>query len=150
MNLPVQDGRIDGKSWLQSVSRGYGSNVESEEDGIRVGRLGSELLRSVTSAGQVMLKISGTSVPGQETLRLAGRLGGEWVGELKKACELARAEHGHVALDFGDVMFVDRAGAALIRSLMAEGISVINCSPFITEQLKQLSPGKDGGSGDSE
>jgi ABC-type transporter Mla MlaB component len=149
VNLPVQHGRIDGKNWLQSVSRGYGSSVESEEDEIRVGRLGNELLRSVSTAGQVMLKISGTSVPGKATLRLAGRLGGEWVGELKKAYELARAEHGHVALDFGDVIFVDRAGAALIRSLVAEGISLINCSPFITEQLKQPSPEKDGGSGNS-
>ena len=97
-----------------------------------------------------MLKISGTSVPGKATLRLAGRLGGEWVGELKKACELARAEHRHVAVDLADVMFIDRAGAALIRSLVNQGISLINCSPFITEQLKQPLQGKDGGSGDSE
>ena len=149
MNLPVQHGRIDGKNWLQSVSRGYGSKVETEEDEIRVDRLRNDLLRSVTSAGQVMLKISGTSVQGQAMLRLAGRLSGEWVGELKKACELARAEYGHVALDLGDVMFIDRAGAALIRSLLAEGISLINCSPFITEQLKLPSSGKDRGSGNA-
>jgi hypothetical protein len=148
VNLPVRHGRIDGKNWLHAVSRGYGSNVESEEDEIWLSRLGSELLTAVTRAGQVMLKISGTSVPGQATLRLAGRLGGEWVGELKKACEFARAEHGRVALDFGDVMFVDRAGAALIRSLVNEGIFLINCSPFITEQLKQPSPEKDAGSDD--
>ncbi len=135
-------GRIDGKNWLQSVSRGYGSHVETEESQIRVGRVGSKLLTVVTSAGQVMLKISWISAPGQGTLRLAGRLGGEWVGELKKACELARAEQGHVALDFSDVLFVDRAGAALVRSLVAEGLSLMNCSPFITEQLKQPSPEK--------
>ena len=144
----MRQDRIDGKNWLHSVSRGYGSHVEAEEDEIWLGRLGSQLLTAVTSAGQVMLKISGTSVPGQATLRLAGRLGGEWVDELKKACELARAEHGRVALDFGDVMFVDRAGAALIRRLVNEGIFLLNCSPFITEQLKQLSPEKDAASGD--
>ena len=141
-------GRLDGKSWLQSVSRGYGSPVEAEEHEIRAGQRGSEFI-AVTNAGQVMLKISGASAPGQGTLRLAGRLGGEWVGELKKACELARAEHGHVALDFSDVMFVDHAGAALIRSLVIEGVSLINCSPFITEQLKQPSSGKDRGSGNA-
>jgi anti-anti-sigma regulatory factor len=84
-----------------------------------------------------MLKISGSSVPGQATLQLAGRLGGEWVDELKRACGLARAEHGYVVLDFADVVFVDRAGAALIRNLVDEGMALINCSPFITEQLKQ-------------
>ncbi|MBV8865839.1 MAG: hypothetical protein JO210_10640 [Acidobacteriaceae bacterium] len=84
-----------------------------------------------------MLKISGSSLPGQTTLQLAGRLAGEWVGELKRACEIARAEQGHVILDFVDVVFVDRTGAALIRSLLNEGMSLINCSPFIAEQLKQ-------------
>ncbi|MBV8478550.1 MAG: hypothetical protein JOZ36_17970 [Acidobacteria bacterium] len=142
----MQGSGIDGKNWLQSVSRGYGRHVESEENEIRVGRPRDELLRAVTSAGQVMLKISGTSVPGRATLRLAGRLGGEWVGELKKACELARAEHGHVFLDFADVLFVDRTGVALIRGLVNEGISLINCSPFITEQLKQPPQESDGGS----
>ena len=88
----------------------------------------------------MMLKISGSLLAGQATLQLAGRLAGEWVGELKRACSLARAEHGHVTLDFADVVFVDRSGAALVQSLLHEGISLMNCSPFITEQLKQASP----------
>jgi anti-anti-sigma regulatory factor len=112
------------------------STLKNKEEGIRVGRLGSESLSAVTSTGQVMLKISGASVPGQATLRLAGRLGGEWVEELKKACRLARTGHEHVILDFADVIFVDRAGAALIRSLLHQGIVLRNCSPFVTEQLK--------------
>jgi anti-anti-sigma regulatory factor len=96
-----------------------------------------------------MLKISGFSVAGQATLQLAGRLAGEWVGELKRACGLARSEHGHVILDFADVVFVDRRGAALVQSLLHQGMSLINCSPFITEQLKQPSPDKDVESGRS-
>ena len=90
-----------------------------------------------------MLKISRSSVPRQVTLRLAGRLAGEWVGELKRECAVMHAEHGHVVLDFADVIFVDRAGSTLVRSLLDEGISLINCSSFITEQLKQSSPAKD-------
>ncbi len=85
---------------------------------------------------RVMLKISGSSAPGQATLQLAGRVAGEWVGELARACGMARAEHGHVILDLADVIFVDRTGAALIRNLMDEGMSLINCSGFIKEQLK--------------
>lgn len=86
-----------------------------------------------------MLKISGSAVPGQATLRLAGSLAGDWVGELKRECTIAHAEHGHVILDFADVVFVDRAGIALVCSLLDGGISLSNCSPFITEQLKQSS-----------
>lgn len=143
----MQRDRIDGKNWLHFVSRGYGNQFDSGESEIRVSRLGNEFLRAATSAGRVMLKISGTSVPGQATLRLAGRLGGEWVDELKAECELARAEHGQVLLDFADVVFVDRTGVALIRGLVNEGISLINCSPFIAEQLKRPLQESDGGSG---
>ena len=96
-----------------------------------------------------MLKISGFSVAGQATLQLAGRLAGDWVGELKTACGLARAEHRHVILDFADVVFVDRAGAALVQSFLHQGMSLINCSPFVTEQLKQVPPNKDVESGKS-
>lgn len=90
-----------------------------------------------------MLKISGSAVPGQAILRLAGSLAGDWVGELKRECRMAYAEHGQVILDFADVVFVDRAGAALVRSFLDGGISLINCSPFITEQLKQSAREKD-------
>lgn len=91
-----------------------------------------------------MLKISGCSVAGEATLQLAGRLAGEWVGELNRACALALAEHERVILDFADVVFVDRTGAALIGQLVKEGVALINCSSFITEQLKQSSTRKDG------
>ncbi len=92
-----------------------------------------------------MLKICGSSVRGKATLRLAGSLAGEWVAELKRACALARVEHRQVILDFTDVVFVDRGGVALIRRLRNEGISLTNYSPFIGEQLKQISTGKDAG-----
>ncbi|MBV9484235.1 MAG: hypothetical protein JO249_26305 [Acidobacteria bacterium] len=88
-------------------------------------------------------------MPGQATLQLAGRVAGEWVGELEKACGMARAKHARVVLDFADVIFVDRAGAALIRSLMKEGMSLVNCSVFIKEQLKQPLPDKNFESGKS-
>ena len=85
-----------------------------------------------------MLKITCSSEAQQVTLYLAGRVTGEWVGELKNACERARAEYGRVLLDFADVVFVDLAGAALIHGLVRNGISLANCSPFINEQLKQF------------
>ncbi len=84
-----------------------------------------------------MLKISESSKPGEATLQLAGRVAGQWVQELKAAYEVARTGYGCVVLDFADVTFVDRAGAVLIRGLLREGILLINCSPFVIEQLKE-------------
>jgi anti-anti-sigma regulatory factor len=67
---------------------------------------------------------------------------------LKKACEAARAEQRNVVLDFTDVVFVDRAGATLIRKLMDVGLLLSNCSPFVSEQLKQ--PLSEKGAANSE
>jgi ABC-type transporter Mla MlaB component len=83
-----------------------------------------------------LLKISEFSAPGRATLQLAGRLAGEWVAELKTASNSARARHEQLTLDFSGVVFVDRDGAALVRSLLAQGVTLINSSPFIAEQLK--------------
>jgi hypothetical protein len=46
-------------------------------------------------------------------------------------------------------VFVDRTGAALVQSLLHQGMSMINCSPFVTEQLKQVPPNKDVENGKS-
>lgn len=97
-----------------------------------------------------MLKISESSELGGAKLRLAGRVAGEWVCELKTVCETARSKCGALILDFGDVTYVDRAGATLIRGLRRQGISLINCSPFIREQLKQSCPDEGIESGTSE
>jgi anti-anti-sigma regulatory factor len=83
-----------------------------------------------------MLKISEFSVEGRATLQLAGRLAGKWVTELKRATDSARAAHERLTLDFSGVVFVDRDGAILVRGLVAQGVALINCSPFIAEQLK--------------
>jgi ABC-type transporter Mla MlaB component len=39
-------------------------------------------------------------------------------------------------LDLAGVTFVDAAGVALFRELVAEGALVTSCSPFIAEQLR--------------
>jgi hypothetical protein len=73
------------------------------------------------------------------TLRLEGRIVGPWVDELRRACQEVRARGATLTLDAGDVAFVERRGARLLRDLMDQGVAVVNCPAFVCEQLKALS-----------
>ena len=70
------------------------------------------------------------------TLRLEGSIAGPWVAELRAACKAVMAEGRGLKLDLGDVSFVDADGVALLGGLQSRGVSLIECSPFVEEQLK--------------
>jgi ABC-type transporter Mla MlaB component len=84
-----------------------------------------------------MLKITDQNLSdASATLRLEGEVIGPWVMELRRSCE-ARLESGRrLILDLAGVSFIDRNGMALFRELMTHEVQFINCSPFLTEQLK--------------
>jgi hypothetical protein len=69
-------------------------------------------------------------------LRLEGRVVGPWVPELGKACEQALGEGRALELNLAEVSFVDHSGVRLINDLRSQGISLVECSPFVEEQLK--------------
>jgi len=73
---------------------------------------------------------------GTATLQLAGRVVGPWVGELSRSCDLVLGVGGTLSVDLGEVTFVDRDGVELLRSLRGRRVALVNCSPFVTEQLK--------------
>jgi ABC-type transporter Mla MlaB component len=84
-----------------------------------------------------MLKIVSVNGTGRlTTLRLAGRLIGPWVEELRLACEAALAKGEVLALDMSEVSFVDQAGVELLRRLRRRDARLSNCSGFIAELLK--------------
>ena len=83
-----------------------------------------------------MLKIVMTEQPaGGAMLRLEGQIIGPWIEELRRTCA-ALLDHGAVSLDLSQVSFVERRGVELLRSLGTRGVSLLRCSPFVTEQLK--------------
>jgi anti-anti-sigma regulatory factor len=95
-----------------------------------------------------MLKISQAEPANHAvTLRLEGRVIGPWVWELRKACERLLASGQALALDLGEVDFVDRNGVGLFLSLKSRGVSLVECSPFLAEELKagENSPGQPSG-----
>jgi ABC-type transporter Mla MlaB component len=85
-----------------------------------------------------MLKISEPSANNALTLKLEGRLIGPWVAELKNACERHLATRRSVHLDLADVTFADRTGLELLLHLRAQGVTFLNCSPFLEEELRTV------------
>jgi hypothetical protein len=84
-----------------------------------------------------MLKIVvDTGGSGGLVLRLAGRMVGPWVEELRGACERALTGAARATLDLAEVSFVDRDGLELLWSLRQRQVGLVNCSPFVAEQLK--------------
>jgi hypothetical protein len=86
-----------------------------------------------------MLRIVALERPGDGvTLTLEGRVIGPWVDELRQSCERILARGGGLTLDLGEVLFVERDGVRLLRSLVDGGVAVVNCPAFVGEQLKAL------------
>jgi anti-anti-sigma regulatory factor len=91
----------------------------------------------VSGGIQKMLKIViDERTSGTPTLELEGRVIGPWVEELRRSCDEVLATSAKLTLDFSDVSFVDRDGVELLRSLRNKDVALLNCSPFVAEQLK--------------
>jgi anti-anti-sigma regulatory factor len=79
-----------------------------------------------------MLRITTVRSGTTGTLKVEGRLAGEWVGELSKAAAAAEADAPHVVVDLAAVTFVDADGASLLRALRNRGVSLADCSVFVS------------------
>jgi anti-anti-sigma regulatory factor len=73
---------------------------------------------------------------GSATLELAGRVVGPWVDELSRSCERILGVGGTLSVDLGGVSFVDRHGVEFLKALRTRAVALVNCSPFVAEQLK--------------
>ena len=70
-------------------------------------------------------------------LRLDGRLVTEWVEILRSSCEQAFSDGGPLSIDMTGLSFSDNEGIKLLIKLQHRRVMLINCSPFLREQLKQ-------------
>ena len=87
-----------------------------------------------------MLRIS-TVNDSEKSIRLTleGWLVGPWVDELRKQSEQHLGDSKMVRLDLGKVLFVDPRGIALLRELADHRVKYVNCSNFLSQQLKEKS-----------
>ncbi len=82
-----------------------------------------------------MLRITRTVADGTTTLKVEGRLVGEWVDELLRACQVARRGPGPLRLDLADVSFADADGLATLAALLREHVELAGCSLFLSALL---------------
>ena len=66
------------------------------------------------------------------TIRLIGRIRAEHLEELKAEIDRGRPR---VVLDLEEVGLVDVEGVRFLNACQAEGIQVLNCSPYIREWM---------------
>src|SRR5262245_45719572 len=105
--------------------------------------IGTTLAQYTVSAktrSHVMLRISKETVTDKAaTLRLEGRITGPWLLEVRRSCEELFANGRRITLDLGGVSFLDRDGLVLLQDLIGRQVMLVNCSPFLCEQLKEAS-----------
>lgn len=91
-----------------------------------------------------MLRITRTEYRERDgvLLRLEGDVRGEWVDELRRACDEAAGTSDRpsrqLVLDLRDVLFIDARGVVLFHELSARSAELTNCSPFVAEQLREV------------
>lgn len=72
-------------------------------------------------------------------LRVEGRVMGRWVEELRRCCQVHALDLGiQLILDLEEVSFVDAAGIELLKELKERRVTLLNPSPFVAEQLKDV------------
>ncbi|HKX33605.1 MAG TPA: hypothetical protein VJ302_38355 [Blastocatellia bacterium] len=71
------------------------------------------------------------------TLRLDGRIAGQWVGLLRTTCDQALQGDRRLTIDLGGVSFADREGVQMLQRLQQLPVTLINSSPFLQEQIRQ-------------
>lgn len=85
-----------------------------------------------------MLRISEISLSNDTaTLRLEGKMIGSGVAEARRVIEDFLVAGVRLTLDVTELLFADRAGIALLNELAGRQVELVNCSPFLTEQLKE-------------
>lgn len=69
------------------------------------------------------------------TLRLEGKIVGQWVTTLEEECVRVLRGRKRLVLDFAGVTFIDGQGAATLARLGSERVQCVSCSPFVKELL---------------
>jgi anti-anti-sigma regulatory factor len=71
------------------------------------------------------------------TLKLEGRVAGDWVRVLEEECRRHTGEGRDVQLDFREVSMIDCAGIAMLRLLTRSRIAIVKAPPLIRALLAE-------------
>lgn len=70
------------------------------------------------------------------TLRLQGKIVGEWVTLLEQECRTTIQREERVVLDFGEVTYIDPRGLGMIWNLPMRRVTIINAPTFIGDLMR--------------
>ena len=84
------------------------------------------------------LKIDRICTKGGTRIRMSGELRSDQLEQVKAEIEIG----GAIALDLDEVDLVDLESVRFLNAREAEGISVLHCSPYIREWMRQECAGK--------
>lgn len=87
-----------------------------------------------------MLKISIVDNRTQRRLVLEGKLVAPWAGELRPACEKAKADLGdrELVVEVKNLTAINQAGENILLELMKEGVKFRGFGVFTKHMLKQI------------
>ena len=91
-----------------------------------------------------MIRIWSERSDGETSLRVEGRLIGDWVEELGKACEPFLTSGLALRLDLSELSFASREGVALIHALAERGVRIAGSSRFVATLLQEGNHGAAG------
>ncbi len=90
-----------------------------------------------------MLKITRAVLSDQATtLRLDGRVAGQWVALLRDSAESALNEGLKLTIDLRNISFIDCEGIVLLKGLIERGADPLNAPLFVNEQIKKCKDGQ--------
>jgi len=71
------------------------------------------------------------------TLKIEGRIAGEWVAILKEECRRCLEKKGALILDFSELSYIDAAGIQALKTMDRQRVSLIGASLFLSGLLKE-------------
>ena len=70
------------------------------------------------------------------TLKLEGRIVGQWVNELNKECKKYMGKRSRLNLDLSGATFVDDQGIKMLRAVVGDQVKLIRSSLLLSELLE--------------
>lgn len=71
------------------------------------------------------------------TLKLEGRVVGEWIDALERECTVCLGKRRKLILDFSAVSFVDDRGVKTLKAMQEDRVRLTGCSLFLSELLRR-------------
>ncbi|NKE70281.1 STAS domain-containing protein [Candidatus Manganitrophus noduliformans] len=71
------------------------------------------------------------------TLKLEGRIVGEWIDMLERECKVCLGKRSKLILDLSAVGFVDKRGVEMLKAVQGDRVRLTGCSLFLSELLRR-------------